>query len=119
MIDQKLINLSYAEGMIYSMEYDYDSWKMETCGGASYSWLEFTSPEYKSPAGVRKVYAITLNYNGVYIDGRIQWTIPASIYLNPFNSLFWRYWIAKRKLIKYLKAESTRKHLEYLRKHIA
>jgi hypothetical protein len=118
MTNRKLVDSTYAESMIVSMETDYDNWTMESCGAAGYSWLEFRSPEYKSPAGLRKMYAFTLNYNGAYIDGRIQWTVPMSIWLNPFNPLFWRYWIAKKKLVRFLKVESTKKHLEYLSKHM-
>ena len=114
----KQINRVYTEAMIVSMETDYTNWTMQSCGAAGYSWLEFHSPEYKSPVGARKAYAFTLNYDGVYLDGRISWTVPATIKFNPFNNLFWRFWLAKRKLTKFLKKQETARHLDYLSNHI-
>lgn len=117
-MNKQQINQVYTEAMICSMELDYESWTMQSCGAAGYNWLEFHSPEYKSPAGSRKSYAFTLNYDGVYLDGRIAWTIPATVKVNPFNPLFWRFWAAKRKLSKYLKRQADQKQLDYLSNHI-
>jgi hypothetical protein len=112
------INDTYTKSMISSMETDYLNWTMTTCGGAGYTWLEFHSPEYRTPVGARKSYAFTLNYDGAYINGRIMWTVPAIIKVNPLNPLFWRFWIAKQKLVKFLKQKAAQEHLEHLGNHI-
>jgi hypothetical protein len=112
------INRVYIEAMLVSMETDYSNWTMNSCGAAGYSWLEFHSPEYRTPVGARKSYAFTLNYDGAYVDGRIAWTVPAIVKINPVNPLFWRFWFAKRKLVKFLKQKAAQEHLEYLSNHI-
>ncbi len=112
------INNTYIKAMITSMETDYLNWTMTTCGAAGYNWLEFHSPKYRTSVGASKSYEFTLNYDGAYVDGRIAWTVPAIIKVNPFNPLFWRFWSAKRALVKFLKQKATQEHLEYLSNHI-
>lgn len=117
-MNTKHINNTYAKSMIISMETDYLNWTMINCGSAGYNWLEFRSPEYLTPSGAKAAYVFTLNYDGVYINGRIAWTVPASIKINPSNPLFWKFWFAKRRLVKFLKQKATQKHLEYLSNHM-
>lgn len=111
---QSEIHTLYLTDMINSMEQDLSNWTMESHGAAGWSWLEFRSPTYKTQSGGTKSFGISLNYTGCWIDGRIAWTVPFLVRVNPFSSSFWRYHTARLKMQRHLKKAADLKHLEYL-----
>jgi hypothetical protein len=108
-LTKKEIDTLYIEGYIDSMENDYPLWKLETYCGMDGDMFEYKSPEYGDI-----IYGFGYNYNGVWIDGFFEWSLPYSVCYNPFNKYFWRYHIARRNLKKHKINELKQKYYNRL-----
>lgn len=108
-LDKKKINEKYVIDFIESMEFDYDKWKLDV-----HSSLDGPMREYRSPKYGDVVFGFGYSFCGAWINGYFKWSVPYSIYYNPFNHLFWGFHRAKSKVKKHLNFKLQQEYLNEL-----
>ena len=116
-LTMKEINERYVNRIIESLENDKELWTREVMCGMGGCFVDYYSPKYPTKNGG------TLSFSdketlSAHIDGKIAWSVPFWLYLNPFSNKSRRLIRAMDRMVVYLIDKDAQKHRDKLSKSI-
>ena len=112
-LTMKEINERYVNRIIESLENDKEFWTREVMCGMGGCFVDYYSPKYPTKNGG------TLSFSdketlSAHIDGKIAWSVPFWLYLNPFSNKSRRLRRAMDTMVVYLIDKDAQKHRDKL-----
>ena len=112
-LTMKEINERYVNRIIESLENDKELWTREVMCGMGGCFVDYYSPKYLTKNGG------TLSFSdketlSAHIDGKIAWSVPFWLYLNPFSNKSSRLRRAMDTMVVYLIDKDAQKHRDKL-----
>ena len=112
-LTMKEINERYVNRIIESLENDKELWTREVMCGMGGCFVDYYSPKYLTKNGG------TLSFSdketlSAHIDGKIAWSVPFWLYLNPFSNKSRRLRRAMDTMVVYLIDKDAQKHRDKL-----